>query len=99
MLRILVVMVLLAVFIAGAALGYFNATPVDFNYLFGAMQVRLVVLIVFTFVIAALLTLLLCAGRILSLSGEARRLRRQLRDAETELKNLRNLPLTSPTSR
>ncbi len=99
MLRILVVMVLLAVFIAGAALGYFNATPVDFNYLFGAMQVRLVVLIVFTFVIAALLTLLLCAGRILSLSGEARRLRRQLRDAETELKNLRNLPLTPPTSR
>jgi lipopolysaccharide assembly protein A len=99
MLRILVVMVLLAVFIAGAALGYFNAIPVDFNYLFGAMQVRLVVLIVFTFVIAALLTLLLCAGRMLSLSGEARRLRRQLRDAETELKNLRNLPLTPPTSR
>ena len=99
MLRILVVMVLLAVFIAGAALGYFNATPVDFNYLFGIAQVRVVVLIVSTFVVAALLTLLLCAGRILSLSGEARRLRRQLRDAETELKNLRNLPLTPPTSR
>ena len=96
MLRIVVVMVLLLVFIAGAALGYFNATPVSFNYLFGAVQVRLVVLIVLTFVLAALFTLLLCAGRILGLSGEARRLRRQLRDAETELKNLRNLPLTPP---
>lgn len=97
MLRIVVVMVLAAVFIAGAALGYFNATPVSFNYLFGAVEVRLVVLILFTFVLAALLTLLLCAGRIWSLSGEARRLRRQLRDAETELKNLRNLPLLPPS--
>ncbi len=97
MLRIVVVMVLAAVFIAGAALGYFNATPVSFNYLFGAVEVRLVVLILLTFVLAALLTLLLCAGRIWTLSGEARRLRRQLRDAETELKNLRNLPLLPPS--
>lgn len=97
MLRVVVVMVLLAVFIAGAAMGYFNATPVTFHYLFGTVEVRLVVLILCTFVIAALLTLLLCAGRLLSLSGEARRLRRQLRDAETELKNLRNLPLTPPS--
>ena len=95
MLRIVLVMALLAVFIAGAALGYFNATPVSFNYLFGAVQIRLVTLIVFTFVVAAVVTLLLCAGRIWTLSGEARRLRRQLRDAETELKNLRNLPLSS----
>jgi lipopolysaccharide assembly protein A len=94
MLRVLVYAVLLVVFIGGAALGYFNATPVSFNYLFGMVEVRLVVLVVFIFVLAALLTLLLCAGRMLSLSGEARRLRRQLRDAETELKNLRNLPLT-----
>jgi uncharacterized membrane protein YciS (DUF1049 family) len=95
MLRILTVLVLLAVFVTGAALGYFNATPVSFNYLFGSVEVRLVVLILLTFVLAVLLTLLLCAGRLLSQSGEARRLRRQLRDAETELKNLRNLPLTS----
>jgi uncharacterized membrane protein YciS (DUF1049 family) len=94
MLRVLVYAVLLAVFIVGAALGYFNATQVSFNYLFGTVEIRLVVLVVFTFVLASLLTMLLCAVRLLSLSGEARRLRRQLRDAETELKNLRNLPLT-----
>jgi uncharacterized membrane protein YciS (DUF1049 family) len=95
MLRLLAVLVLAAVFVAGAALGYFNSTPVSFNYLFGTVQVRLVLLIVASFVLAMLLTLLLCAVRILSLSGEARRLRRQLRDADTELKNLRNLPLHS----
>lgn len=94
MLRILAALLLLAVFIAGAGLSYFNYGYVSFNYLFGSAQLRLVVLIVLTFIAAALLTLLLCAVRLFSLSGEARRLRRQLRDAETELKNLRNLSIT-----
>ncbi|HZR37771.1 MAG TPA: lipopolysaccharide assembly protein LapA domain-containing protein [Nevskia sp.] len=93
MLRLLAAVLLLAVFVAGAGLSYFNYDYVSFNYLFGTTQVRLVVLVVLTFVLAALLTLLLCSIRLFSLSGEARRLRRQLRDAETELKNLRNLPI------
>lgn len=94
MLRLLLWLVLILALVAGAALSYFNSGYVGFDYLFGSVEVRLVFLIVGTFVVAALLTLLLCAVRILSLSGETRRLRRQLRDAETELKNLRNLPLT-----
>lgn len=93
MLRALLIVVLAVVFVAGATLGYFNADPVHFNYLFGSVEVRLVVLVLFTFVAAALMTLLFCAGRLLSQSGDLRRLRRQLRDAETELKNLRNLSL------
>jgi|SRR5579884_2651947 len=93
MLRLLLVLLLVAVFVAGAALGYFNATPVSFDYLFGQVQVRLVTLIVGSAVLAALLTLVLCAGRLLALTAEIRRLRRRLRDAEAELKNLRNLPV------
>jgi uncharacterized membrane protein YciS (DUF1049 family) len=93
MLRILLILLVVVVFIAGAALGYFNATPVSFDYLFGSTQVRLVALIVGTFLIGALAMLILCATRMLGLSRDLRRLRRQLRDAETELKNLRNLPL------
>ena len=89
--RILLAILLVAVFLAGACLSYFNYDYVSFNYLFDTTRVRLVVLIAFTFVGAALLTLALCAVRLFTLSGEARRLRRQLRDAETELKNLRNL--------
>ncbi|HWY24371.1 MAG TPA: LapA family protein [Nevskia sp.] len=95
MLRVLAIVLLLVVFIAGAALSYFNYSYVSFNYLFGSTEVRLVVLIVLTFVVASVLTLLLCAVRLFSLSGETRRLRRQLRDAETELKNLRNLPIST----
>jgi putative membrane protein len=93
-LRLLLWLVLILALVAGAALSYFNSGYVVFNYVFDSVEVRLVVLIVCTFVAAALLTLLLCAVRILGLSGEARRLRHQLRDAETELKNLRNLPLS-----
>jgi lipopolysaccharide assembly protein A len=93
MLRILVVLLVVAIFVAGAALGYFNSTPVAFDYLFGSTQLRLVSLIVGTFFVGALLMLVLCAARMLGLRRELRRLRRQLRDAETELKNLRNLPL------
>jgi uncharacterized membrane protein YciS (DUF1049 family) len=93
MIRILVVLLLVLVFALGATLGFFNAQTVHFDYLFGAAEVHLVVLLVGAFIIAALLTLALCAIRLLGYTAEIRRLRRQLRDAETELKNLRNLPL------
>jgi hypothetical protein len=45
------------------------------------------------------LTLLLTMIRILGLKGEMRRLRRQLGDAEVELKNLRNLSVAQEPSR
>ena len=45
---------------------------------------------------ALLAALLLCAGRIIGLRAEQLRLRRQLSNAQAELKNLRNLPLQGP---
>jgi uncharacterized membrane protein YciS (DUF1049 family) len=92
MLRLLLILLLLTVFALGAALSYFNAQTVQFDYLFGAVQVRLVVLVVVTVLISAILTLLLCAARLLGQAAELRRVRRDLRNTETELKNLRNLP-------
>jgi len=93
MLRLLTVLLLVLVFAIGASLGYFNAERVTFHYLFGAVEVRVAVLVATSFVIAAILTLGLCGLRILRLHRDIRRLRKQLRDSETELKNLRNLPL------
>lgn len=93
MLRLLTVILLALVFLIGASLGYFNAERVTFHYLFGAVEVRVAVLVAVSFVIAALLTLALCGLRMLRLHREIRRLRKALRDSETELKNLRNLPL------
>jgi uncharacterized membrane protein YciS (DUF1049 family) len=93
MLRILLLLLLILVFVGGLAVGYSNAGPVSFNYLFGKTELSLVVLVLTVFAVAVLLTLLVCAGRILRLSADLRRLRRQLREAETELKNLRNIPI------
>lgn len=93
MLRILLILLLVVVLCLGASIGYFNAQPVHFNYLVGEMEIPLIGLIVGEFIIAVLLTLLACFGRVFGLKSEIRRLRKQLRDAEAELKNLRNLPL------
>lgn len=98
MLRLIAVLFVLAVFIAGAALGYYNNEPVTLHYLVGTLQTSVAALVVSSFIGAALATLAVCSLRLLGLHREIRRLRRQLANAETELKNLRNLP-ASPAPR
>lgn len=93
MIRLLIIGVLLTVLVFGVAIGFYNATPVTFDYLVGQLQVPLIALVLGEFALVTLLTLLVCAGRILSLRGEIRRLRRQIKDAQAELQSLRNLPL------
>lgn len=92
MLRLLTVILLALVFLIGASLGYFNAERVTFHYLFGHVEVRVAVLVAISFVVASVMTLALCVLRMLRLHRDIRRLRKALRDSETELKNLRNLP-------
>jgi len=93
MLRLIVIFLLLVVFSVGASIGYFNAETVRFHYLVGSVDIRLAVLVVAAFALGVVLTVVFTALRLLALNREIRRLRRQLRDTETELKNLRNLPL------
>ena len=93
MLRIFILILLVLVFGTGVVIGFYNAQPVVFNYLFGSMQMPLIALIAGEFIVAVALTLLMVGTRILGLKAEARRLRKQLVAAESELKNLRNLPL------
>lgn len=93
MIRLLIVAVLLSVLILGIAIGFYNATPVTFDYLAGQLQLPLIALVIGELVVVALLTLLICGARIISLRAEIRRLRRQVKDAQAELQSLRNLPL------
>ena len=93
MLRGLLVLLLVVVLCLGASIGYFNAQTIRFDYLAGQLELPLIALIVVEFLIAVLLTLLVCFGRIFALKSEIRRLRKQLRDADAELKNLREIPL------
>jgi uncharacterized integral membrane protein len=93
MLRFVVLGGLALFLVLGASIGYFNAQPVTFNYLAGQLEIPLIALIIGEFVIAVALTLLICFGRILGLKNEIRRLRKQVRDADAELKALRELPI------
>lgn len=93
--RILILVVLIVVLALGACVGYFNAQSVEFFYLIGSIKLPLIALIMSVFLAGVVLTLALTVIRILGLKGEVRRLRRQLHDTETELKNLRNLPVAA----
>ena len=93
MLRIVVLLVLLVFLFLGAAIGYFNAQEVEFDFLAGSIHLPLIALLVATFLLAVILTLLICFGRMLGLRTEIRSLRKRLSGAEAELKSLRELPL------
>ncbi|HEU0198671.1 MAG TPA: LapA family protein [Nevskiaceae bacterium] len=93
MLRTLGILLLVLIFCLGAALGYFNLTPVKFDYVFGSVELQLVVLLLLVFAFAVILSVLLCGYRMVGLRREVHRLRKRLGAAESELKNLRTAPL------
>ncbi|HSW11300.1 MAG TPA: LapA family protein [Solimonas sp.] len=84
-------LVILPVFVLGTTIGFFNGQDVEFNYLFGSVHLPLIALLIGEFLLVVALTLLATLVRVLALKSEIRRLRKQLRDADTELKNLRVL--------
>lgn len=94
-LRNLGILLLVIIFCLAAALSYSNSAPVSFDYLVGTVQMRLVLLLLLAFILGVIVTLLLSGWRLLAQRREVARLRKKLRGTETELKNLRNLPLKS----
>lgn len=93
MFRILILVVVLAFAFLGAAIGYFNAAEVEFNFLAGSVHLPLIALLVAVFLSAVILTLMICFARMLGLKAEIRSLRKRVNSAESELKTLRDLPL------
>lgn len=91
MLRTAALTLLVVILLCGAAIGFFNAQPVSFNYLIGSVQLPLIVLILGELVLVTLIGLVLFASRVWSLRLEIRGLRKRLAAAEVELKNLRSL--------
>jgi uncharacterized membrane protein YciS (DUF1049 family) len=93
MMRALLVVVLVLLASGGAMIGYYNAQPVHFDYLAGALTWPLSALLLAAFALGALLAVAIALLRILALRLALRRSARQLKAVETELRNLRNLPL------
>jgi len=98
-LRIFVIVALILFLVLGASIGYFNAQEVEFDYLAGTVKLPLIALVIGEFVLAVMLTLLICLGRMLGLKTEIRRLRKQVQNSESELKSLRELPIREAPSR
>lgn len=94
--RLAVLIVLLVILVLGASIGYFNAQPVQFNYLFGATEFPLIAVLIAAFSAGILLAIAAVSSRLFSMRLELGHLRKQLREAEGELRTLRNLPVGTP---
>ena len=87
---------LLAGFCLGAAISYFNWTPVTFDYLAGQAELPLIALLLAAFLSGLAVMGLLNLGRTWLLKRDSRKLQNRLNLAETELKNLRNIEWAAP---
>ncbi len=91
--RIVVLLLVIATFCAGAAFSYHNPQSVSLNYLAGQADIALGALVMAA--IATTVALMVLVFWLISLPRKAEllRLRRRLDKAENELHNLRQLPL------
>jgi lipopolysaccharide assembly protein A len=96
--RLIVILLLVATFCVGVALSFFNWTTVRFHYLAGEVESRLILLLLASFLMGMLLMGLFSFARMFMLGRESRRQQRQIRELESELKSLRNLPLAPATA-
>ncbi|MGA9851579.1 MAG: LapA family protein [Gammaproteobacteria bacterium] len=93
MLRWIALIILLCIFIVALLLAYANGTTVALDYLVGSLRVHLSSAILGASIIGWLLGLLCSLAVIFRLKRETWRLKRSIREAEAEIRNLRNLPL------
>ncbi|MDX1454061.1 MAG: LapA family protein [Gammaproteobacteria bacterium] len=86
----LLLLLLIAIVVGFAAL---NATPVDIDYLLGTTTMPLPWVLLLALSSGFVLGLLVMVIAIFRARGEVRRMRKERRAMEAELKNLRSLPL------
>jgi lipopolysaccharide assembly protein A len=93
MLRWIAIFIFLCVFVVALLFAYANGSTVQLSYLAGEIQVHLSSALLGAAIIGWLLGLLSSLAVIFRLKREAWKLKRSIRDAEAEIRNLRNLPL------
>lgn len=93
MLRLLRNLFLLLALVLGVTFGFFNFQLVTVDLLWDQVRVPLVVILVLDFILGFGLSLLLLLARTLKLRTDLARERRQLKDAQAEIRNLRSMPI------
>lgn len=99
--RVIGLVLILAVLVAGLFFGLLNADPVTLDYYISTRSLPLSVLLVLAVVVGAILGIVAALAHILRLRREVRRLRRDMRRREAELERTRALrshpsPSTTP---
>ncbi|ROO28301.1 membrane protein [Salinisphaera orenii MK-B5] len=93
MLRLIRNLVVIVALVLGVAFGFFNYDLVSVDLLWTTTEAPLVVLLAVAFVIGFLITLLVCGVRIARLRSQLSSAQRKLKDARSEISNLRSLPI------
>lgn len=91
--RIIRLIFVLLILVLGLVFAVLNADIVYLDYYFGAVPLPLSLILVLALAVGALFGVLACLGRILHLKGEVSRLRKAVEISESEVMNLRTLPL------
>jgi len=91
--RLLKLLFILLVMVAGSAFAVMNADPVVLNYYFGSREIPLSVVLVGTLCVGALLGLLASLGGVARLKRENAELKRKARLTSQEVNNLRSIPI------
>lgn len=91
--RFLAITAIFIISFIGLAFAVLNAGTVELKYYLGTLSIPLALLLVITLLVGALLGGVASVGFILQQRRENNRLRKRLSLIETELKNLREIPI------
>ena len=91
--RFLKLLFILMVILVGSAFAVMNAESVNLNYYFGSMNLPLSVVLVGAVCVGAVFGMLAGLSGLASLKHENAGLRREVRLASQEVKNLRTMPI------
>ncbi len=91
--RILSYLFLLVVMLVGLTFSSLNSVSVVFNYYLGSKTITLSLLLVFAFGCGIFLGLLMALFSCLKIKRDNMRLKSRLKIAETEIENLRSIPI------
>lgn len=93
MLRILRIALIIVALGVGMMFALFNVSLVKVNFLFDTLEISLVALLILDLLFGLALGALIYLPKQLTLRLELERTRKKLITAETEIRNLRNLPI------
>ena len=91
--KIIGMLLILPIILAGISFAVLNADTVSLNYYIGAMELPLAVVILIALMVGVLLGISVSLGFLIGKRSENTRLKHKLVMMEKEIKNLREIPL------